>query len=175
MLLKHYESDILLFLGCFSFLMSSCLLHLDCVLALPVLMSYCRWSHHGTFATVSRLLRLPDNDPVKLKKHKVMAQAFSKRRQVNNGRLSLSFISTHDDPLGKSTLYYKLSTALTVVYLISVNVMLISVNSTHEKTNIILKSVNSTVTQSVNVNKCQQYIPKYFTYALPRYFGQWGI
>ena len=92
------------------------------------------------------MLRLPDNDPVKLKKHKVMAQAFSKRRQVNNGRLSLSFISTHDDPLGKSLLYYKMSSALTMVYLISVNVMLISVNSAHEKP-----------TVSYNITKCQQY------------------
>ncbi|XP_013397991.1 smoothened homolog [Lingula anatina] len=47
-----------------------------------------------------RVFRIADNKPVKLKKHKMIAQAFAKRRDVNNGRMSVSFCSTHDDPLG---------------------------------------------------------------------------
>nr|ALS19773.1 smoothened [Novocrania anomala] len=47
-----------------------------------------------------KLLRMPDNKPVKLKKHRMIAQAFAKRHQMNNGRVSFSFCSTHDDPLG---------------------------------------------------------------------------
>ena len=39
--------------------------------------------------------------PVKLRKHEIIAQAFSKRNELQaNGRLSLSFQSAHDDPLG---------------------------------------------------------------------------
>ena len=38
---------------------------------------------------------------MKLKKHKVIAKAFEKRKELNNGRLSISFASTHEDPLGK--------------------------------------------------------------------------
>ena len=53
---------------------------------------------------IFRLCRLPNNDPVKIRKHEVIAQAFKKRRDMNMGRLSLSFASTHDDPLGKKSL-----------------------------------------------------------------------
>jgi hypothetical protein len=49
-----------------------------------------------------RVFRKPSNKPIKLKKHKVIAKAFEKRKELNNGRLSISFASTHDDPLGKA-------------------------------------------------------------------------
>ncbi|KAJ8680193.1 hypothetical protein QAD02_015980 [Eretmocerus hayati] len=40
-------------------------------------------------------------EPVKLKKHKVIAQAFAKRKMFNNAdRLSLSFHNTHQGPVG---------------------------------------------------------------------------
>lgn len=40
-------------------------------------------------------------EPIKLKKHKVIAQAFAKRKTFNNaGRLSISFHNTHEDPVG---------------------------------------------------------------------------
>ena len=42
-----------------------------------------------------------DTEPIKLKKHKVIAQAFAKRKNFNNaGRLSISFRNTHEDPVG---------------------------------------------------------------------------
>ncbi|XP_071104100.1 protein smoothened-like [Haliotis cracherodii] len=47
-----------------------------------------------------KVFRKPSNKPVKLKKHKMIAQAFEKRKNINNGRMSISFHSTHDDPLG---------------------------------------------------------------------------
>lgn len=31
----------------------------------------------------------------------MIARAFERRKDINNGRLSISFGSTHDDPLGK--------------------------------------------------------------------------
>lgn len=40
-------------------------------------------------------------EPIKLKKHKVIAQAFAKRKTFNNdGRLSISFCNSHEDPVG---------------------------------------------------------------------------
>lgn len=39
--------------------------------------------------------------PRGVKKHQVIAQAFSRRGELNQGRLSLSFQSMHEDPLGK--------------------------------------------------------------------------
>ncbi|XP_041360515.1 smoothened homolog [Gigantopelta aegis] len=47
-----------------------------------------------------KVFRKPSNKPVKLKKHKMIARAFEKRKDINNGRMSISFHSTHDDPLG---------------------------------------------------------------------------
>ena len=52
------------------------------------------------FSCVCRLFRKPSNNPVKIQRHKMIAQAFEKRRDLNNGRMSVSFHSTHDDPLG---------------------------------------------------------------------------
>lgn len=51
-------------------------------------------SIHRTFSHESE-------EPIKLKKHKVIAQAFAKRKMFNNaGRLSISFHNTHEDPVG---------------------------------------------------------------------------
>jgi len=47
------------------------------------------------------LCRQQGQRPVRLSKHQIIAQAFSKRNELQaNGRLSLSFASAHDDPLG---------------------------------------------------------------------------
>jgi smoothened protein len=55
-----------------------------------------------------RSLNSQVEEPVRLKKHKVIAQAFAKRKTFNKaGRLSLSFHSTHEDPVGK--LFYHFS------------------------------------------------------------------
>ncbi|XP_013084066.2 smoothened homolog [Biomphalaria glabrata] len=42
----------------------------------------------------------PSNKPVKLKRHRMIAQAFQKRKEINQGRVSISYRSSHDDPLG---------------------------------------------------------------------------
>lgn len=49
----------------------------------------------------SRTFNCEREEPVKLKKHKVIAQAFAKRKTFNHaGRLSISFHNTHEDPVG---------------------------------------------------------------------------
>ncbi|XP_066597642.1 protein smoothened [Prorops nasuta] len=48
-----------------------------------------------------RTLNRDSEEPIRLKKHKVIAQAFAKRKTFNNaGRLSISFHNTHEDPVG---------------------------------------------------------------------------
>ncbi|GAB6025121.1 hypothetical protein CHUAL_010547 [Chamberlinius hualienensis] len=49
---------------------------------------------------IQRAFKKPVNEPVKLSKHKMIAKAFAKRKEINGGRMSFSFQSTHDDPLG---------------------------------------------------------------------------
>nr|CAD7573837.1 unnamed protein product [Timema californicum] len=49
---------------------------------------------------IMRIKNQPE-EPVRLKKHRLIAQAFAKRKTFNNaGRVSISFHSTHDDPVG---------------------------------------------------------------------------
>lgn len=48
-----------------------------------------------------RVFNREKEEPIKLKKHKVIAQAFAKRKTFNNdGRLSISFCNSHVDPVG---------------------------------------------------------------------------
>jgi hypothetical protein len=57
--------------------------------------------HISVFLSI-RTLNSQAEEPVRLKKHKVIAQAFAKRKTFNNaGRLSISFHSTYEDPVGK--------------------------------------------------------------------------
>nr|CAD7199887.1 unnamed protein product [Timema douglasi] len=50
---------------------------------------------------VTRRIKNQPEEPVRLKKHRLIAQAFAKRKTFNNaGRVSISFHSTHDDPVG---------------------------------------------------------------------------
>lgn len=50
---------------------------------------------------IYRIFRCGLEEPLKLKKHKVIAQAFAKRKAFNNGgRISISFRNTHEDPVG---------------------------------------------------------------------------
>lgn len=49
------------------------------------------------------------DEPVKLKKHKVIAQVFAKRRFLNSdGRLSISIHNTYQDPVGRYFNIYNL-------------------------------------------------------------------
>ena len=64
---------------------------------------------------------------MKLKKHKVIAKAFEKRKELNNGRLSISFASTHEDPLGMvlpfcDVILLQIYTLISVLLYIHVNV-----------------------------------------------------
>uniref|UniRef100_A0A336K3M0 Protein smoothened n=1 Tax=Culicoides sonorensis TaxID=179676 RepID=A0A336K3M0_CULSO len=79
-------------------------LHLLCLFASGIVMSSWIWTH-STFETWSRFFRRKLGreleEPVKLQKHKVIAQAFAKRKEFQNqGRLSISFHDTHTDPVG---------------------------------------------------------------------------
>ncbi|CAM1302093.1 SMO (predicted) [Pycnogonum litorale] len=50
---------------------------------------------------VRRLFQQPVNEPVKLSKHAMIAKAFAKRHQLmHDGRMSVTYHSTHDDPVG---------------------------------------------------------------------------
>jgi len=70
-------------------------------------MAYVNESHNYVSLTL-RTLNSQAEEPVRLQKHKVIAQAFAKRKMFNKaGRLSLSFHSTHEDPVGK--LFYHFS------------------------------------------------------------------
>ncbi|XP_069696692.1 protein smoothened isoform X2 [Periplaneta americana] len=79
-------------------------LHILVMFLAGVIMSSWVWTS-STVDTWRRCLRRTFNtqaeEPVRLKKHKVIAQAFAKRKTFNNaGRLSISFHSTHEDPVG---------------------------------------------------------------------------
>ncbi|XP_063701101.1 protein smoothened isoform X2 [Culicoides brevitarsis] len=79
-------------------------LHLLCLFASGIVMSSWIWTH-STFETWSRFFRRKMGreieEPVKLQRHKVIAQAFAKRKEFQNqGRLSLTFHDTHTDPVG---------------------------------------------------------------------------
>lgn len=79
-------------------------LHLLCLFASGVVMSSWIWTH-STFGTWSRFFRRKlgrdIEEPMMPQKHKVIAQAFAKRKEFQNqGRLSISFHNTHTDPVG---------------------------------------------------------------------------
>ncbi|KAG7209538.1 hypothetical protein KM043_015618 [Ampulex compressa] len=79
-------------------------LHLLSPFFAGILMSSWVWTG-STVDTWIRFLRRTFNceseEPIRLKKHKVIAQAFAKRKTFNNaGRLSISFHNTHEDPVG---------------------------------------------------------------------------
>lgn len=49
----------------------------------------------------NRKFGLEVEEPVKRQKHKIIAQAFARRKEFHNqGRMSISFNNTHTDPLG---------------------------------------------------------------------------
>ena len=78
-------------------------LELLCMFAAGVLCSSWVWTRNSVtswFLAVKHLLTKSDR-PVKLHKHQLIAQAFAKRAELQaNGRLSLTFHSAHEDPLG---------------------------------------------------------------------------
>ncbi|XP_063227815.1 protein smoothened isoform X2 [Bacillus rossius redtenbacheri] len=79
-------------------------IHLLMFFSASVVMSSWVWTA-ATLATwrrfIIRKFKGHADEPVRLKKHRVIAQAFAKRKAFNSaGRVSISFHSTHDDPLG---------------------------------------------------------------------------
>ncbi|XP_062621329.1 protein smoothened-like, partial [Saccostrea cucullata] len=77
--------------------------HIFAFFGAGIAMSSWSWTKASLLAWerfLRKVFNKPSNKPVKLKKHKVIAKAFEKRKELNNGRLSISFASTHDDPLG---------------------------------------------------------------------------
>lgn len=57
--------------------------------------------HQNQIPSRFRTSNCEAEEPIKLKKHKVIAQAFAKRKIFNDaGRLSISFCNTHRDPVG---------------------------------------------------------------------------
>ncbi|XP_064597312.1 protein smoothened-like [Liolophura sinensis] len=79
-------------------------IHIFAFFSAGIIMSSWSWNK-ASFNAWERFLRKifnkPSNKPVKLRKHKMIARAFERRKEMtNNGRLSISFQSTHDDPLG---------------------------------------------------------------------------
>ncbi|XP_033726816.1 smoothened homolog [Pecten maximus] len=68
-----------------------------------ILMSSWSWTKASLLSWerfLRKVFKKPSNKPVKMKKHKMIAKAFERRKDMNNGRMSISFGSTHDDPLG---------------------------------------------------------------------------
>lgn len=77
-------------------------LHLLCFFASGIIMSSWVWTH-STVETWGRYIRKKigheQEEPVKLQKHKLIAQAFAKRREFQDqGKISLDF--SHTDPVG---------------------------------------------------------------------------
>ncbi|XP_037786917.1 smoothened homolog isoform X1 [Penaeus monodon] len=79
-------------------------LHLLALFGAGIIMSSWCWTPN-TIQAWKRFFRrvagVPSEEPLRLAKHKVIAQAFAKRHDLNNmGRLSISLHSMHDDPIG---------------------------------------------------------------------------
>ncbi|XP_075546979.1 smoothened, frizzled class receptor isoform X2 [Dermacentor variabilis] len=54
------------------------------------------WSHFWR----RTILRQPSQDAPRVQRHKLVAEAFSRRHELNRGQGSISFHSVHDDPVG---------------------------------------------------------------------------
>lgn len=79
-------------------------LHILALFTVGVVMSSWVWTS-STVDTwirfIKRSFHQDDDEPVKMKKHKVIAQVYAQRQAFNRaGRISISFHSTHDDPVG---------------------------------------------------------------------------
>eukprot|EP00092_Neocalanus_flemingeri_P027713 GFUD01030083.1.p1 GENE.GFUD01030083.1~~GFUD01030083.1.p1 ORF type:complete len:1052 (+),score=290.32 GFUD01030083.1:52-3156(+) len=79
-------------------------LELLCMFGAGILCSSWVWTRsslNSWMLAVKQLFGGEGGRPVKLRKHQLIAQAFAKRAELQaNGRLSLTFQSAHDDPLG---------------------------------------------------------------------------
>ncbi|KAK3921765.1 Protein smoothened [Frankliniella fusca] len=79
-------------------------LHILALFTVGVVMSSWVWTS-STVDTwirfIKRSFHQDEDEPVKMKKHKVIAQVYAQRQAFNRaGRISISFHSTHDDPVG---------------------------------------------------------------------------
>ncbi|KAG1695552.1 Ubiquitin carboxyl-terminal hydrolase 20 [Nymphon striatum] len=79
-------------------------IHLISFFAAGVIMSSWVWtkaSYDAWKRWLRKLLRRPINEPVKIRKHDMIARAFAKRRKLmQDGHYSMSMRSAHDDPVG---------------------------------------------------------------------------
>lgn len=78
-------------------------IHIFAFFGAGILMSSWSWNKASLYAWerfLRKVFQKPSNRPVKLKRHKMIARAFARRKEINSGRFSVSFYSTHDDPLG---------------------------------------------------------------------------
>lgn len=79
-------------------------LHLLCLFGSGVLMSSWVWTQSTVEIWqrfVKRKMGINVEEPMKLQKHKLIAQAFAKRKEFQDqGRLSISFHNSHTDPVG---------------------------------------------------------------------------
>ncbi|GFS11889.1 class d atypical g-protein coupled receptor gprsmo1 [Elysia marginata] len=78
-------------------------LHIFAFFGAGIAMSSWSWTR-ASLSSWERFFRWifhkPSNKPVKLKRHRMIAQMFEKRKEINQGRMSISYRSSHDDPLG---------------------------------------------------------------------------
>lgn len=79
-------------------------LQLLCLFCSAAVMASWAWTG-ATIDTWKRYIRrkcgCEIEEPVKLQKHKLIAQAFARRKEFHNqGRMSISFHNTHTDPIG---------------------------------------------------------------------------
>lgn len=79
-------------------------LHLLAFFGAGIIMSSWCWTPNTVHAWkrfLKRVAGVPDEEPLRLARHRVIAQAFAKRHDFNTaGRLSISLHSMHEDPLG---------------------------------------------------------------------------
>ncbi|CAI9739644.1 smoothened homolog [Octopus vulgaris] len=78
-------------------------IHIFSFFGAGIVMSSWSWNKASLSAWerfLRKVFRKPSSRTVKLKRHKMIAKAFAKRKEINSGRFSISFYSTHDDPLG---------------------------------------------------------------------------
>lgn len=79
-------------------------LHLLCLFASGIIMSCWVWTQSTIDIWrryIKRKLGIITEQPMKLQKHKLIAQAFAKRKEFQEqGRLSISFHNSHTDPVG---------------------------------------------------------------------------
>lgn len=77
--------------------------HLFCIIHSFIMTCITQFTLLTLHFSMLRVAGVSNEEPLRLARHRVIAQAFAKRHDFNTaGRLSISLHSMHDDPLGKS-------------------------------------------------------------------------